>query len=88
MNLHLKVAEEIERCSGNRLIEVAEELAHHYCQTDQAEKAFFYLAMAGEKSLGVYSLDEAEQHFAAAIELLDREERAKPAFPHDFHLKI
>ena len=28
--LHLKIAEEIERRSGNRLIEVAEVLAHHY----------------------------------------------------------
>lgn len=74
MDLHLKVAEEIERCSGNRLVEVAEELAHHYGQTDQAEKEFFFLAMAGEKSLGVYSLDEAERHFSAAIKLLDKKQ--------------
>ena len=57
--LHLKIAEEVERRSGNRLAEVAEVLAHHYCQTDRAEKAFAYLSMAGAKSLGVYSLDEA-----------------------------
>jgi predicted ATPase len=43
---HLKIAEEIERRSGNRLTEVAEVLAHHYCQTDRAEKAFAYLSMA------------------------------------------
>ena len=29
-SLHLKIAEEIERRSGNRLVEVAEVLAHHY----------------------------------------------------------
>ncbi|HZZ23823.1 MAG TPA: hypothetical protein VFE60_15150 [Roseiarcus sp.] len=71
--LHLKVAQEIERRSSNRLAEVAEELAHHYSQTDRSAKAFTYLAMAGEKSLGVYSLDEAERRFAAAIALADRQ---------------
>lgn len=70
--LHLKIAEEIERRGGNRLVEVAESLAHHYSQTGRADKAFAYLAMAGAKSLGVYSLDEADSHFAAAIALLDK----------------
>ena len=63
--LHLKIAEEIERRSGNRLTEVAEVLAHHYSQTDRADKAFCYLSMAGSKSLSVYSLDEAATHFNA-----------------------
>ena len=53
--LHLKIAEEIERRSGNRLTEVAEVLAHHYGQTARHDKAFAYLSMAGTKSLGVYS---------------------------------
>ena len=70
--LHLKIAEEIERRSGNRLVEVAEVLAHHYSQTGRADKAFAYLSMAGSKSLGVYSLDEATTHFTAALALLDK----------------
>jgi class 3 adenylate cyclase len=70
--LHLKIAEEIERHRGNRLTEVVEILANHYSQTDRAEKAFTYLAMAGAKSLGVYSLEEAGKYFAAAIALLDK----------------
>ena len=37
--LHLKIAEEIERRSGNRLTEVAEVLAHHYSQTDRVEQS-------------------------------------------------
>jgi predicted ATPase len=69
--LHLKFAEEIERRSGNRLTEVAEVLAHHYCQTDRAEKAFSYLSMAGSKCLSVYSLEEATVHFRAALTLLE-----------------
>ena len=69
--LHLKIAEEVERRSGNRLTEVAEVLAQHYSQSDRAEKAFAYLSMAGTKSLSVYSLDEATIHFSAALALLD-----------------
>jgi predicted ATPase len=70
--LHLKIAKETERRSGNRLAEVAEVLAHHYGQTDLADKAFAFLAMAGSKSLSVYSLDEARTHFTNALALLDK----------------
>ena len=70
--LHFKVAEEVERRSGNRLTEVAEVLAHHYSQTDRVEKAFAYLSMAGSKSVSVYSVDEATTHFTAALALLDK----------------
>jgi len=67
-------AEEIERRSSNRLAEVAEVLAHHYGQTARADKAFTYLAMAGRKSLAVYSLDEAQTHthlaFSPMMEIL------------------
>jgi class 3 adenylate cyclase len=69
--LHFKIAAEIERRSANRLTEVAEELAHHYSQTDRADKAFAYLSLAGSKSLGVYSLGEAAAHLNAALSLLD-----------------
>ena len=71
-SFHLKIAEEVERRSGNRLTEVAEVLAHHYWQSDFAEKAFVYLAMAGSKCLNVYSLDQASSHFAAALALIDK----------------
>jgi predicted ATPase len=70
--LHLKIAQEIERRSGNRMTEVAETLARHYSQTDRADKAFTYLAMAGAKGLAAYSFDEADSHFAAAIAVLDK----------------
>ena len=69
--LHLKIAEEIERRSGNRLGEVVETLAHHYSRTDRADKAFAYLAMAGAKNLRIYSFGEAGIQFGAAIALLD-----------------
>src|SRR5215211_101580 len=67
--LHLRIAEEIERRSADRLVEVAEVLAHHYSCTKQANKAAEYLAMAGAKSLRIYSLDEAERFTRAALAL-------------------
>ena len=76
--LHLKIAEEVERRSDNRLTEVAEMLAHHYSQTDRADKAFAYLALAGAKSLGVYSLDEAENTLLPQLRCLKRT-RSAPA---------
>lgn len=35
--LHLKVAEELERSGGNRLVEIAESLAHHYAHTSRGQ---------------------------------------------------
>jgi predicted ATPase len=53
--LHLALAIEIER-AATRPIEVAEILAHHYARTDAVDKAIEFLAMAGRKSLGIYSI--------------------------------
>ncbi|HLJ64110.1 MAG TPA: hypothetical protein VKT70_08400, partial [Stellaceae bacterium] len=72
--LHLRIAEEVERRNGNRLAEVAEVLALHYGQSTQTDKAFTYLVMAGSKSAGLYSLDEAERYFEQALELCESHE--------------
>ena len=69
--LHLKVAEELERRSDNRLVEIAEVLAHHYAETSRNDKAFTYLALAGNKSLDVYSLEEAEQYYRKALAIFE-----------------
>ncbi|MBV8473988.1 MAG: AAA family ATPase, partial [Hyphomicrobiales bacterium] len=70
--LHEKVAAEIEARNHNRLAEAAEDLAYHYRRTDRFDKAFAFSAMAASKSLGLYALEEADPHFAAALALLDR----------------
>lgn len=72
VELHGKIATELKRRSGNRLAEVAEKLAHHYSHAGQPTEAFVFLSMAGNKSLGVYSIDEAEAHFSCALDLLDK----------------
>jgi class 3 adenylate cyclase len=69
--LHRRIAAEIERRGGNRLAEVAEVLAHHYERGRQQDKAFTYLAMAGKKSLRVYSLGEAERYLESALAIYE-----------------
>lgn len=71
--LHLKIAEALERRSHGRLTEAADVLAYHYALTDRNDSAFTYLVMAGAKSLGVFSLDEAERYFASALALYERD---------------
>lgn len=68
-DLHLKVARALEKRSEGRLVEVTDVLAYHYRRTDQKGSAFTYLVMAGARSLGVFSLDEADQYFASALAL-------------------
>ncbi len=70
--LHGNAAAAIEHTHANRLDEVADVLAHHYSHTERVDKAVRYLALAGEKSLGVYALEEAEARFQAVLDLLDQ----------------
>jgi class 3 adenylate cyclase len=67
--LHLRIAAEIERRHLGQLSVAAEVLAHHYLQADHRDKAVEYLAVSGRKSLGIYSLDEAEHSLRTALAL-------------------
>jgi class 3 adenylate cyclase len=68
-DLHLRIAQALEKRSEHRLGEVADSLAYHYGRTEQKSSTFTYLVMAGEKSLRVFSLNEAERYFSKALEL-------------------
>ncbi|MFQ5899736.1 MAG: AAA family ATPase, partial [Candidatus Methylomirabilia bacterium] len=68
--LHQRVAEAIEQSYPDRLGEWADVLAHHWSRTTSADKAVRYLALAGKKSLRVYSLDEAHERFSQVVELM------------------
>ena len=82
--LHLKVAEELERRAGNRLTEIAETLAHHYAATTRGDKAFPYLSTAGDKSLDVYAILEAEQYFRQALTVFEAQKTCsdRPSVAH------
>jgi len=70
-DLHLRIAESIERIFQGRVQEVAEALALHYRCAGRVKKAVEYLCLAGEKSLRVHSLDEAERSFDQVIEQIE-----------------
>ena len=74
---HLSIAREIEHRNESRLSEVAEALAHHYSRADHKDKAVEYLALVGKKSLGIYSLDEAEHFLRAALDLARSKDRER-----------
>jgi tetratricopeptide (TPR) repeat protein len=69
--LHLKIAMEIESRSHNSINEVVEVLAHHFYLANETERAFHYMVLAGRKSVGTYSLEEAEYYFKNALNLYD-----------------
>jgi tetratricopeptide (TPR) repeat protein len=72
-DLHQRVAEAIEQSYGDRLVEWAEVLAHHWSRTPRADKAVRYLALAGEKSLRLYSVEEAHERFSRVADLLENQ---------------
>lgn len=71
--LHLAIAGALEERNANRLPEEAETLAHHYAQTSRSDQAFQYSVLAGLKSLGVFSHDQANRYFATALALYEKD---------------
>jgi class 3 adenylate cyclase/tetratricopeptide (TPR) repeat protein len=69
--LHERAAEAIERQGASNLSKLVDDLADHYKKTARAEKTVHYMALAGAKSLQVYSLEEAEKRFRCVIDLIE-----------------
>ena len=67
--LHLKVADSIEKVFRERLHEFYGMLAYHYSKGEDKEKAEEYLIKAGEKALRTSASAEALNYFKAALEL-------------------
>lgn len=67
--LHSRVAERLETSGYSS--DIVQALAHHWVNADRADKAIPALIRAGEESLRVYSLDEANAYFQSAQELID-----------------
>jgi class 3 adenylate cyclase/tetratricopeptide (TPR) repeat protein len=73
--LHGRVASAIESQMPQRSRELAEVLAHHWQAAGQIEQAVSYLRLAGNKAIDRYALDEADQFFNEAYELLANKTR-------------
>jgi predicted ATPase len=70
---HSIIARMIEKLNKDRLHEVIEELAFHYYQCKNKEKAHFYLLEAAKKAKKNYSNSEAIRFYREALELEESE---------------
>jgi len=68
--LHERVGTAIEELYLDRIEELYGILAHHFSRTDNREKAFHYLNMAGRKAKEVYANNEAINFYVQALKRL------------------
>ncbi|MEW6183428.1 MAG: diguanylate cyclase [Bacillota bacterium] len=76
-DLHLRVAGAIERLNRDNLEPVFYDLAHHYTEGEDDEKALEYLLPAAEKAKDRYANDEAVKYYTAALKNLERKGQRK-----------
>ena len=69
--LHHRAAQVIEQIAlkANRIDDVAAQLAQHFTEADEIEKAIEYWLKAGERAQRVYAYDEAIVHYQQALAL-------------------
>jgi hypothetical protein len=70
MKLHLRIAEEVERRSGNRLLEAAETLAHHYRQVADRARQLINRALQRSDELSSVPTTALALFFRAFLENL------------------
>jgi class 3 adenylate cyclase/tetratricopeptide (TPR) repeat protein len=81
--LHAIIGQAIEELYNERLEEQYENLAYHYSNSTNGEKALHYLEMAGDKATRVHSLTEARKHYEKAL-LLSNANKKNPEHQQKF----
>lgn len=69
VDLHRTVGVALEELYPDQSDRLASQLAHHFIQAGDHEKALHYLDMAGHVSMDAYATAEAEAHFSQAVQL-------------------
>jgi transcriptional regulator with XRE-family HTH domain/tetratricopeptide (TPR) repeat protein len=69
LHAHAQIAAALEHAPGEPPVE---QLAEHYCQTDDHEKARLYLERAGDRARSRYAHAAAEGSYRALLERVDR----------------
>ncbi len=70
--LHHLVGEALERRCADRLEEIAPQLAYHFDEASDDDRALKYFTLAGDAAARVYALVEASQHYSHALDLARR----------------
>ena len=68
--IHERIGSVVEELFKDRLSEFYETLAYHFKQGQSVHKAIRYLMMSGEKSMRKYAVEEADQYYTEAFEIL------------------
>src|SRR5262249_35357019 len=76
--LHRAVGQAIEDLYPDRIADHCEELAHHFWQGEQWDKALDYLVRSGERAQRAYANQAALDYFARALEAAGRIETGAP----------
>lgn len=69
-NLHIKIGSVIEEMYFSKIDAKVEELAYHFKNSDDKEKAVFYLNKAGDKAQSLYAFSNALNYFQDCINIL------------------
>ncbi len=77
---HRRVGLALEEIHGDSLEEWCEELARHFYQSEDDERASRYLGLAGDKAFDIYANDSAEDYYTRALERTPVDRDAKQRF--------
>jgi len=72
--LHGVVGHALEKVYAKKIDEHFGELAYHFLESGDKDKAFDYFLKAGEKAVGIYANTEAASYFQSALRLLEEKE--------------
>jgi predicted ATPase len=72
MEVHKRIGKAIEELYSDRLAEFYEILAYHYAKSDDAEKAYQYLKLSGEKAARNHSTWETFRYCKEAVNVLNQ----------------
>jgi len=72
-DLHLNVGISLEKLYPDQKDRLASQLAHHFMEGKDIEKALHYLDLAGHVAMDSFANAEAENYYRQAIRLTDRE---------------
>jgi class 3 adenylate cyclase len=75
--VHLRAGQALEQVRAGRLEPLVGQLANHFYQGNDAERAIRYSCAAGDAALRVYGWEEAVRHWKKAVELLEDRSDAK-----------
>ena len=76
-SLHTKIGTAMEEMYLSKIDEKVEELAYHFRNSDDKEKAIFYLDKAGDKAQSLYAFKNAINFYLDSIKILESTEPGK-----------